>query len=64
METASDANPEEKARVYREYQQGEATADDVRKVFGDDAEEFENFEELMQVVRDSATNEASDDLFQ
>lgn len=64
METASDANREEKARVYHEYRQGEATADDVREVFGDDVEEFENFEEMMQVVRDSTTNEASDDLFQ
>lgn len=59
----ASATREEKARVYRKYQHGEATMDDVREVFGDDIDEFEDFDSLMDVVRESTTNEASDDLF-
>lgn len=54
---------DEKARVYRAFQQGEATLEDVREVFGDDFEEFEAFADLMDVVEETTTNEASDDLF-
>ncbi|WP_115862417.1 hypothetical protein [Halorussus litoreus] len=59
----ASATREEKARIYRKYQQGDATMDDVREVFGDDIDEFEEFDALMDVVSESATNEPSDDLF-
>lgn len=53
---------EEKARVYRDYQRGEATMDDVHEVFGDDIGEFERFIGMMDIVRESTTNEVSNDL--
>lgn len=63
MASASHTSRSEKARVYRAYRNGEATEEDVREVFGDDVTEFEEFEELMEVVTNTTTNEPSDDLF-
>lgn len=63
MPPASRTARSEKVRVYRAYQNGEATEEDVREVFGDDFEEFEEFDDLMAVVRDTTTNDPSDDLF-
>lgn len=63
MASASHTTRSEKVRVYRAYQNGEASEEDVREVFGDDIEEFEKFNGLMEVVRDTTTNEPSDDLF-
>lgn len=63
MASTSRATRSEKVRVYRAYQRDEATLEEVREVFGDDFEEFESFDSLMDVVRNTTTNEPSDDLF-
>lgn len=63
MASASRSARLEKVRVYRAYQNGEATEEDVREVFGDDFRDFEEFHDLMEVVSNTTTNEPSDDLF-
>jgi hypothetical protein len=53
----------DKARVYRVYRADEAYLEDVRDVFGEDIQEFEDFDALMALVDATPTNEPSDDLF-
>ncbi len=52
-----------KLRVFRAFQRGEATEEDVRSVFGENIDEFESFEESMELVTDSTTNDAAEELF-
>jgi hypothetical protein len=52
-----------KSRVYRAYRRGEITRGEAIDKFGDDADEFESFDSLMDVVDSTPTREPSDDLF-
>lgn len=63
MATTPESTQAAKVRIYRAYQRGEVTEDEVREVLRDDFEEFESFAESMELVSDSVTNEATDDLF-
>jgi len=53
----------EKSRVFREYRNGDATRADVQEVFGDDFDEFERFDRLMDLVAATPTNTPSPELF-
>jgi hypothetical protein len=63
MSSTSSASRSERVRVYRAYRRGEASKEDVREVFGEEIDEFESFNDLMQVVAETPTNEPDADLF-
>lgn len=63
MTTTPKPTETAKVRVYRAYQRGEATEEDVRGIFGENIDEFESFGESMKLVVDSVTNDAAEELF-
>lgn len=51
-----------KKRVYRRYCRGDATVDDVTEVLGG-TEAFEDRRDFINLIEDTATVDAQDDLF-